>query len=185
MADCFISYRRTPSAPVATTIQSKLQSAHRIDAYVDTTRTDGTKVRFPERLMEAIADAPVFVCLLGERDGQHTLESEWVLKEIERAYELRKFCIPVFQESYRPLANVPPAVDYLLGFDGVHYFDVKNIMVDDSVRQIADLIRPQRKRRLPMVSIAAATALLIIVIVGALLLGAACLWCRLLRLRRC
>lgn len=147
MADCFISYRRTPSAPVATTLQAKLESKYGFDVYVDTTRTDGTRIKFPERLMGAIADAPVFVCLLGERDGQHTLQSEWVLKEIQQAYDLGKFCIPVFQESYRPLPDMPPAVDYLLGFDGVHYFDQKNVMVDDSVRQIADLIRPHRKRR--------------------------------------
>ena len=151
MADCFISYRRIPSAPVATALQSKLESRHNIDAYVDTTRTDGTRVTFPERLMTAIVDAPVFVCLLGERDGQHTLESEWVLKEIQQAYDLRKFCIPVFQESYRPLPDMPKAVNYLLGFDGVHIFDQKNIMIDESVRQIAELIRPHvKKRRNPL-----------------------------------
>jgi formylglycine-generating enzyme required for sulfatase activity len=148
MADCFISYRRTPSAPVATALQSKLESKYGFDAYVDTTRTDSTRVRFPERLMRAIADAPVFICLLGERDGQHTLESDWVLKEIQQAYDLRKFCIPVFQESYRPLPDMPPAVDYLLGFDGVHILDQKNIMIDESVRQMADLVRPHRKSRL-------------------------------------
>jgi hypothetical protein len=82
MAHCFISYRRKISAAVAIALQSRLKSKHGIDAYVDTTRADGTRVRFSERLMKAIADAPVFICLLGERDGQHTLESEWVLKEI-------------------------------------------------------------------------------------------------------
>ena len=166
MADCFISYRRIPSAPVATVLQSKLESRHNIDAYVDTTRTDGTKVRFPERLMTAIADAPVFICLLGERDGQHTLESEWVLKEIQQAYDLQKFCIPVFQESYRPLPDMPAAVDYLLGFDGVHILDQKNIMIDESVRQLAELIQPHiRKRRLSWVALLA--ALLVFVVAGA------------------
>src|SRR5690606_4484920 len=114
MSDCFMSYRRTPSAAVATALQAKLVSQYGINAYVDTTRTDSTTVPFPERLMQAIEDAPVFVCLLADRDGQHTLESAWVLKEIQRAYELKKFCVPVFQESYRPLPDMPPAVDYLL-----------------------------------------------------------------------
>lgn len=168
MADCFISYRRTPSAPVATALQSKLESKYGIDAYVDTTRTDGTRVRFPERLMTAIADAPVFICLLGERDGQHTLESEWVLKEIQQAYDLRKFCIPVFQESYRPLPNMSAAVDYLLGFDGVHILDQKNIMIDESVRQLADLIRPHRKKRI-LPFLVAGLVMLILLTLGVIL----------------
>lgn len=156
-----------PSAPVATALQAKLESRHGINAYVDTTRTDGTKVSFPERLMTAIADAPVFVCLLGERDGQHTLESEWVLKEIQQAYDLRKFCIPVFQESYRPLPDMPPAVDYLLGFDGVHILDQKNIMIDESVRQLAELIQPQvKRRRIPWLIL---SGLLLIVVLAAVI----------------
>ncbi|MFC1959732.1 SUMF1/EgtB/PvdO family nonheme iron enzyme [Chloroflexota bacterium] len=172
MADCFISYRRTPSSPVATTIQAKLQSDHGFDVYVDTTRTDSSRVNFPERLMQAIEDAPVFVCLLGERDGEHTLQSEWVLKEIQRAYELKKFCVPVFQESYRPLPDMPPAVDYMLGFDGVHYFDQKNIMVDESVQQLADLIRPHRKRRGRMLLSGVAVLVILAVIIGVLIVAA-------------
>ena len=66
--DAFISYRRKPSAALALLIQEKLKNKHKIDAYVDTTRADSTKVQFPERLMQAIADVPVFVCLLAGRD---------------------------------------------------------------------------------------------------------------------
>ncbi len=169
MVDCFISYRRTPSAPVATALQAKLESKYGLNVYVDTTRTDGSRVSFPERLMQAIADAPVFVCVLGDRDGEHTLQSEWVLKEIQQAYDLRKFCIPVFQESYKPLPDMPPEVDYLLGFDGVHIFDQKNIMVDESVRQLADLIRPHRKKR--FISLRLATAFIILLIALAAAIG--------------
>ena len=140
-------------------LQSKLEK-HGIDAYVDTTRTDSTKVRFPERLMEAIEITPVFICLLGERDGEHTLRSDWVLKEIQRAYELGKFCIPVFQESYRPLANMPDAVDYLLSFDGIHILDQKNIMIDESVNRLVNLIRPHKKK-LPIKWIIACLLLLL------------------------
>lgn len=169
MADCFISYRRRPSAAIAVAIQAKLENTYGLDVYVDTTRTDSTQVRFPERLMNAIADAPVFICLLGESDGQHTLESEWVLREIQRAYELNKFCIPVFQESYRPLPNMPPAVDYLLGFDGVHIFDQKNVMIDESVRKLADLIPVQQRG--PRVSrlLGIITVIVILVFIGIVL----------------
>ena len=145
MADAFISYRRTPSSQLAMNIQTRLQSTHNLDIYLDINRSGGTTFRYPNRLVDAIKDAPVFICLLGERGGNHTLESEWVLKEIQIAYDLRKFCVPVFQESYRPLPDMPPAVHYLLGFDSVHIFDQKNIMIDSSVQMIADLTRTHVK----------------------------------------
>lgn len=146
MADVFISYRRKPSAALAQLVQEKLKNHYSIDAYVDTTRTDSTRVQFPERLMQAIADTPVFICLLGEG----TLDSEWVLKEIWQAYELKKRCIPVFQESYTPPANTDSAVEYLLRFDGVHVFDIKAVFVDEAVAQIAALCNPAAPPRLPL-----------------------------------
>lgn len=135
MVDAFISYRRKPSAALSQLIQEKLKNHHHIDAYVDTTRTDSSRVQFPERLMTAIADAPIFICLLGEG----TLESEWVHKEIERAYELQKYCIPVFQESYTSPDSTDSAIEYLLRFDAVHVFDIKSVFVDESIAQIAAL----------------------------------------------
>ncbi len=137
MTDTFISYRRDPSGSLAQLVQEKLKNSHKLDAYVDTTRADSAKVQFPERLMQAIEDAPVFICLL----GLGTLDSEWVLKEIRRAYELQKPCIPVFQEKYIPYSGDDPAVVYLLSHDGVHVFDVKSVHMDYSVSQIADILR--------------------------------------------
>lgn len=148
MADCFISYRRRPSAALANLLQEKLKNQHRIDAYVDTTRTDSTRVQFPDRLMQAIDDSTVFICLLADS----TLDSEWVRKEIRRAYELQKHCIPIFQETYRATDDDDPAIQYLLAFDGVHIFDIKNVMVDQSVAQIAALIPRKQRRRLPLVA---------------------------------
>jgi hypothetical protein len=177
MADVFISYRRRPSASLALLVQAKLKAEHGMDAYVDTTRTDSTRIQFPERLMQAIDDAPVFVCLLGEG----TLESEWVVKEIERAYLQDKFCIPVFQETYTPASQSHAAIDYLLNHDGVHIFDQKNVMVTESINQLADLIEPHRERnitpswrkRLPVISAYAFSAIaLLVVIVLALNSGA-------------
>lgn len=92
MSDVFISYRRKPSASLANLIQKELQSRHHLDAYPDTTRTDSTRVQFPERLMTAIEDAPTFICLLGDS----TLDSDWVRKEIWKAYKLKK----VWQSRY-------------------------------------------------------------------------------------
>src|SRR5687768_5241034 len=116
MADAFISYRRKPSASLAQLIKEKLKNQHGIDAYLDVTRADSTTVQFPVRLMQAIEDCPTFICLLADT----TLESEWVRKEIWRAYELKKHCIPVFQENYIPPEKTDATLNYLLSFDGVH-----------------------------------------------------------------
>lgn len=142
MSDAFISYRRLCSGALATALQSKLESEYGYNVYVDNREADATRVQFPERLKAAITDAPVFICLLGENEGQHTLQSDWVLKEIEQAYTLKKFCIPVFQESYRPLPDMPPSVEYLLNFDGVHVFDRRTVMIDESFKNLAQLMQP-------------------------------------------
>lgn len=147
MADAFISYRRKPSASLAMLLQEKLMNQNKVDGYLDTTRTDSTQVQFPERLMRAIEDAPVFICLLGDS----TLESEWVLKEIRKAHQLNKFCIPVFQESYKAPENPEGAVLYLLNFDGVHIFDQKNIYIDTAVKKIANLIPRKKPSRKPII----------------------------------
>ncbi|MDX2074821.1 MAG: SUMF1/EgtB/PvdO family nonheme iron enzyme [bacterium] len=141
MPDVFISYRRKPSSSLAQLLQVQLKNNHRIDAYLDTSRTDSTRVQFPDRLMQAIAESPTFICLLGDS----TLDSEWVQKEIQQAYDLKKHCIPVFQESYIPSPSSDPAIEYLLNFDGVHIFDVKNVMINESISKIAHLIVRQKK----------------------------------------
>jgi phosphate transport system substrate-binding protein len=164
MADAFISYRRRPSASLAQLLQEKLKNQHGIDAYVDTTRADSAHVQFPERLMQAIADSPTFVCLLGEG----TLDSEWVRKEIQRAYDLKKFCVPVFQESYIPPAQSDDAVNYLLNFDGVHVFDIKNVFIDEAVRQLAERLPRRRSSRRGLVIRIAAGAVVLIIAVAAL-----------------
>jgi formylglycine-generating enzyme required for sulfatase activity len=160
MVDAFISYRRKPSASLAQVIRDKLKYQHNLDAYLDTTRTDSTHVTFPERLMAAIETSPCFICVLGET----TLESEWVLKEIQRAYDLKKFCIPVFQESYIPSSTTSPAVDYLLDHDGVHIFDIKNVMMDESVGKIAALIPKSSQQGFPLTRVL--IGLIALVVIG-------------------
>ena len=171
MSDVFISYRRKPSAVLARLLQEKLKNDYDIDAYVDTTRTDATRVQFPERLMRAIAHAPTFICLLADT----TLESEWVRKEIQQAYELNKYCVPVFQESYKPSSHPDEAIAYLLNFDGIHIFEEKGVLVDESIAQIAPLIIRRQTRSLPFplwvllaggLAISAMMALLVLLVVG-------------------
>ncbi len=137
MPNAFISYRRKPSSSLAHLLQKDLQSQYGFDIYLDTTRSDSAKVQFPERLLSAIDASDVFICLLADT----TLESEWVLREIQRAFDGKKPCIPVFQESYQPIAIDHPAVDYLLSFDGVHVLDERGLYIDESVQKIGTLIQ--------------------------------------------
>jgi formylglycine-generating enzyme required for sulfatase activity len=142
----FISYRRKPSAMLATLLAREL-NARGIDAFVDTRRTDGGGP-FPDRLLRAIETADLFVCLLGE----DTLASDWVQREIEHAHAQGKILIPVFQESYTPPAEAPEvggAVHALLQSDGVHVMDVKNIYVDQAIDSLATMIHKSMPHRGP------------------------------------
>ncbi len=142
MATAFISYRRVDSAALATLIAVRLKELHRIDAYVDTRNTDGGGP-FPDRLRSAIEASEVFVCLLGAT----TLDSAWVLVEIEHAHNLRKVMIPVFQERYIAPAPIPnDHVEALLQSDGVQFLDVRNLYIDQAIAQLADMIRNSMPR---------------------------------------
>ncbi len=105
--------------------------------FVDTRVTDGAGP-FPERLLRAIEACRVFVCLLADT----TFDSAWVQREIEHAHDLGKPMIPIFQESYVPTEEPPtPAIAALLQSDGVHVFDIKNIYVDQTMDDLATMIK--------------------------------------------
>ena len=166
MADAFISYRRRPSAALAHLLQEKLEAEYRFDIYLDTTRQDSAKVQFPDRLLNAIDASKVFICLLAD----DTLESAWVLKEIQRAHLQQKPCIPVFQETYKPTAIENDSVDYLLSFDGVHVLDQRGLYMDEFVIQIAGIIKKTvSQRRWKKRAFAILSGALLILIVSAAL----------------
>jgi len=136
----FLSYRRTESAILANLIARDL--AHRrIDAYFDTRRTDGAGT-FPDRLLHEIERCEMFVVLL----GKSTLESEWVLREIEHASKIGKPMLPVFQESYEPSPPANEHIARLLQYSGVHILDQRNIYIDEALRDIASIVRAVRKK---------------------------------------
>jgi formylglycine-generating enzyme required for sulfatase activity len=135
MARIFVSYRRADSSMLAALIAKDLK-AKGITVFVDTRSVDGAGP-FPTRLLEAIEDADVFVCLLGAT----TLDSEWVRKEIEHAHAKNKPMIPVFQEKYLAPNPVPnTAIEALLQSDGVHIFDIKHVFVDEAIKQLAEMV---------------------------------------------
>jgi hypothetical protein len=113
VATVFISYRRQDSAQLAYLIKETLER-QKISVFFDIKDLDTTGA-FPPMISRAIAEAKVFICLL----GPHTLESPWVCKEIEQAYNLGLTLIPVLQPGFTELANPPDSVKRLLEHQGV------------------------------------------------------------------
>jgi serine/threonine protein kinase/uncharacterized protein YraI len=137
MASVFISYRRRPSAILAQLVVRDLKTQG-IEVYLDVERAEGAG-DFPSRLLQAIQNADVFVCLVGDT----TFDSEWVRREIEHASQLGKPMIPVLQESYDPipLDKAPtPHVKMLLEHDGVQVFDIKNVYLNAAIERLAQMI---------------------------------------------
>lgn len=143
----FISYRRIPSATLATLIAKELEK-YGIKVFVDTRSVDGGGL-FPRRLIEAIHDNDVFVCLVADT----TFESDWVREEIAHAHEISKTMIPVFQESWEQLHPKPTAptehIKALLDSDGVHMLDIRNVYVDEAIEELAKMIRATARRTKP------------------------------------
>jgi uncharacterized membrane protein YeaQ/YmgE (transglycosylase-associated protein family) len=132
----FISYRRLPSAMLATLMAKELERQD-IRVYVDTRQQDGAGP-FPDRLLSAIREQRFFVCLVADS----TFDSDWVLKEIEYAHKLNKIMIPVFQESYNPTPNPPNEhIQALLQYDGVKILDRSNLYVDEAIAHVAKMIK--------------------------------------------
>lgn len=167
MPQVFISYRRVPSAMLAQLLAKELKQRG-IDVYLDVRQTDGAGP-FPERLLRAIDACDVFVCLV----ANSTFDSEWVRREIEHARSTGKRMIPVFQESYQSLPAYPTAsIEAMLGYDGVHVFDVKNVLIDQSIDALARMIKGTEKpaRKFPVLPA------LLSVITGFVLVGLAILF---------
>jgi hypothetical protein len=111
----FVSYRRAPSESYALLLSEKL-SPYGMSVFVDTLTVEGAEP-FPTRIEQGIADCDIFVCLL----APSTLDSEWVLREIQKADELGKAMIPVFQPDFTPpdSSGLSEPIAKLLAFEGV------------------------------------------------------------------
>jgi hypothetical protein len=138
----FISYRRKPSAMLATLLARELAD-YKIDAFVDTRQSDGGGP-FPTRLLTGIYNSDVFICLLADT----TLDSEWVNREIQEAVSLNKVMIPLFQESYSaPAPPLSKPVEALLQSDGLHILDIRNIYIDQAIADLAKMISATYQHR--------------------------------------
>jgi serine/threonine protein kinase len=133
----FLSYRRAGGAGLPLFIVSRLREQHDIDVFLDVQRVDGA-VRFPDRLIQEMRKADVFICLL----GPSTLESHWVRHEILLARQQRKPMIPVFHEDYElPTSPGIPEIDELLSFDGIRLMDQQNLYVEEGIDKLARRIK--------------------------------------------
>ena len=135
----FISYHRESSAPWANYFARELKQHHGILSFIDTQRRDGA-VRFPVRLQSAIEQCDVFVCLL----TSSTLDSPWVKDEIKYAHETKRPMVPVFQETFhssKVTEELEPHIKTLLNYDGVHLFDLRNIHIDHTVADLAEIVK--------------------------------------------
>jgi serine/threonine protein kinase len=132
----FLSYRRESSAGWAILFARELMEKYEISAFVDTQKRDSAR-RFPEKIAQEVADCDIFICLI----ASDTLESAWVREEIRLAFESKKPMIPVFQESYH-VKDIPDEdyIEAMLSFDGVHLLDRRNIHVDHTIADLADII---------------------------------------------
>jgi pSer/pThr/pTyr-binding forkhead associated (FHA) protein len=129
----FMSYQRGGSSGWVNYLAKELKE-HGISAFVDVQRQDGAQ-QFPERLLNAIRECDVFVCLLGPK----TLESAWVLEEIREAHRSEKPMIPIFHEGFNPSTHrgIDPAVDMLLEYGAVHLFEVQvEYAAEDLARRV-------------------------------------------------
>jgi hypothetical protein len=138
----FISYRRQDSTPLAHSIKDRLERKN-ISVFLDVEDLDGAGL-FPERLSEAIAQAKVFICLLGPT----TLTGgDWVRREIELACRHRLVLIPVFQPGFDP-ANRPvsPCVQHLLENQGIKIPSDDTLLggvLNELVKRVQRVLKPR------------------------------------------
>jgi hypothetical protein len=95
----FISYGRKEGSPFALAIQYKLVHLD-VDAFLDKDIEIGDD--FHAKLEPIIKNCDYFILLL----GPNTLDSKYVRKEIEWAYESQRICLPIWYANFSHEANL-------------------------------------------------------------------------------
>lgn len=120
----FISYRRKTSADLARYIHHRLQSLS-YDTFLDVETINGG--RFSTIIKKQIINRDVFVVIL----TPDSLESEWVIREIQTAFEYEKPIIPLMaqgcsfdkplSDKITPTDELKQLIDKLSGYDAVRW----------------------------------------------------------------
>jgi serine/threonine protein kinase len=136
-AKLFVSYQRESMAGWVNFFADRIRTKG-LSVFVDTHNRDNAG-GISEHVSQAIEDAVVFVCFVGDR----TLESRWVRDEIALAYHYGKPMIPVFQEGYvrPPEETLSPGMKKLLASQGVHLHDRRNLNPEGTVDDLVSLLR--------------------------------------------
>lgn len=108
----YVSYRQLSSAVLAQGIAHELAPMH-IDALIDTRA--GETSGFPARLLTEIEARDVLICLI----DADTLNSPWVMREIEHAYAQHKPMIPVIHAGYTPAPPPNESIAALLNAEAI------------------------------------------------------------------
>jgi formylglycine-generating enzyme required for sulfatase activity len=96
--DCFISYRRTSSVHLARNIFTELNRRN-INAFLDVEGIDATQ--FDTFILNQIASRPHFIVLLSQGSLARCVnEADWLLREIQHAYDLKRNIIPVYDAGF-------------------------------------------------------------------------------------
>ena len=96
--DSFISYRRKTSMHLARNIFSELNRRN-ISAFLDVENIDATQ--FDTFILNQIAARPHFILLLSPQSLERCVnEGDWLLREIQHAYDLKRNIIPVYDLGF-------------------------------------------------------------------------------------
>ena len=139
--DVFISYRRQPSALLASVLFKELSERQHLRTFVDVQRQEGG-VPFPAKISRAIESCGVFVCLL----APGTLDSDVVREEIRLAHQYRRSMIPVIQEGFEKPVQTSEDVRALLAFEGIEITETFSGFLDYTLATVSRLVKEALKR---------------------------------------
>jgi formylglycine-generating enzyme required for sulfatase activity len=98
MSGIFISYRRSASKHLARLIFEKLR-ARDYDVFLDVTTIDSGE--FDRIILNQIAARPHFLLILSSGSLERCVnEGDWLRREIEEAFRLKRNIVPIFDEGF-------------------------------------------------------------------------------------
>lgn len=140
--DIFISYRREGGSEFARSVKAALERK-KYSVFLDFDELKDGK--FDQRILDAIAEAPVFVFILSPHSLDRCVnEGDWVRKEIEYAHSLGKQIIPVNKDGdFEGLpAGLPEPLRTIFSTNQYSDIMVGQLFSDSVNKMIKDRIHP-------------------------------------------
>ncbi len=146
----FISYRREPAADLARLIHDRLV-ARGYDVFLDVETINGG--RFATIIQREIAARDVLLVILTPT----TLESEWVRREVQTAFENNKTIVPLAAHGFTFGAGLPPEVSDLGNHDAVRW---EHDFADAAFERLLRAVDPANSGRKPRFNLSLAVGAL-------------------------